>query len=208
MKFKMLKKIPTVGDNTEEASNESKDVQKTTGEGQVIYVEDTTQRGKDKNAERINNGMIEAVKEGESESGEQTAKEGQKAFIEDTPKEEECEHLEDTSSEDDSDSGEETTSEDEDEATRQTINQENKVDMNKIVTYYGKLSVAQFVGLVPVEKSNNEMTPTETNSGNINHERVNKENSITVSPKTMAIHVQESQPTPEVEKRPGRTYVI
>ena len=59
--------------------------------------------------------------------------------------------------------------------------------------------------MTPVEESSSEMIPTETNSRNIKHECGNKENSITVSPKAMAINVQESQLTPEVEKKPGRS---
>ena len=203
-----LEKIPIVGENTEESSNESEDVEKTTDEGQVVNVEDTTTRGKYKNVDRTNNENIEAIKESKSESGAQTAKEGQETFIEeDTPNEEEIESLEDTSSEGDSDSAEETTSEDEDEAIRKIIIQENRVDMNEIVTYYGRdnYQLLNFVGMIPVEESSSEMTPTETNSGNIKHECVNKENSITVSPMTMAINVQKSQPTPEVKKKPGRS---
>ena len=48
------------------------------------------------------------------------------------------------------------------------------------------------------------MNPTETSSANMNNESGNKENSLNVGPKTMAINVQESQPTPEVEKKPGK----
>ena len=197
IEIKNVEKIPTVREKTEESTYESEDIENTTDEGQMTNVEDTTKRGEDTNVERTNNGMIEdrSIKEVESESGEQTANEDQKAIIEeDTLSEQESENLEDTSSESDKESGEETTGEDEDKANRQTINQENRVDMNKIVTYHGKDNYQSLnsVGLTPVEKSNNEMTSTETNSGDINHECVNKENSITVSPKTMAINVQGS----------------
>ena len=218
-----VEKIPTARENTEVATDKSKDFYKTTDDGQVVNVEDTTIRGKDKNVERTNDGMIEAVKEGESESGAYTPNEGQEAMKVVNKLPMKVRRLLKkktlsvkrrvkvlkvyTSSESDNESDKETTTEDEDEAIRQTITQENRVDMNKIVTYRGRDNYQSLnsVGLTPVEKSSNEMTPTETNSGNIYHERVNKENSITVSPKTMAINVQESQPAPEVENKPGRS---